>query len=216
MSTHFGNRLTVGVVESQPVLVEGLRAIFQTSGLFSLLEPVASLDALTRLVVSSSPRIVLIDKACGLSSIMDWLARMRNGMTSAPIIWGNALTDVDALRLIRAGARGVIRKNVDGDALLACLDAVANGGTWMEEALFQKAARPESSSRTDLTPREQQVLELVEQGLRNKEIARELGIQPGTVKIHLKHIFEKTGVRGRFGLALSGLRQRPDYLPLSA
>ena len=61
--------------------------------------------------------------------------------------------------------------------------------------------------RLGLTPREQQVLELVEQGLRNKEIARELGIRPGTVKIHLKHIFEKTGVRGRYGFALSGLRE---------
>jgi two-component system nitrate/nitrite response regulator NarL len=52
------------------------------------------------------------------------------------------------------------------------------------------------------------VLELVEQGCKNKEIASELGIRPGTVKIHLKHIFEKTGVRGRYGLALSGLRER--------
>jgi DNA-binding NarL/FixJ family response regulator len=216
MSTHFGTRLTVGVVESQPVLVEGLRAILQTSGPFSLLEPVASLDALTRLVVGSSPRIVLIDKACGLSSIMDWLARMKDRMTTAAIVWGSTLTDVDALRLVRAGARGVIRKNVSSDVLLACLDAVANGGTWMEDALFQRALRSEASSRSVLTPREQQVLELVEQGLRNKDIADELGIQPGTVKIHLKHIFEKTGVRGRFGLALYGLRQRPDYLPLSA
>ena len=60
----------------------------------------------------------------------------------------------------------------------------------------------------ELTAREQQVLELVEQGFKNKEIATELGIRPGTVKIHLKHIFEKTGVRGRYGLALSGLKDR--------
>jgi len=49
---------------------------------------------------------------------------------------------------------------------------------------------------------------LVERGLRNKEIAGSLGIQTGTVKIHLKHIFEKTGCRGRYGLALSGLRDK--------
>ena len=63
-------------------------------------------------------------------------------------------------------------------------------------------------SRSELTPREQQVMELVEQGLKNKEIARELGIRPGTVKIHLKHIFEKTGVRGRYGLALSVMKEK--------
>jgi DNA-binding NarL/FixJ family response regulator len=59
-----------------------------------------------------------------------------------------------------------------------------------------------------LTAREHQVLELVEQGFKNKEIALELGIRPGTVKIHLKHIFEKTGVRGRYGLAISGLKDK--------
>ena len=48
----------------------------------------------------------------------------------------------------------------------------------------------------------------MEQGFKNKEIAVELGIRPGTVKIHLKHIFEKTGVRGRYGLAISGLKER--------
>jgi DNA-binding NarL/FixJ family response regulator len=67
---------------------------------------------------------------------------------------------------------------------------------------------PQRRSRSNLTPREQQVVELVEQGLKNKEIAREMGIRPGTVKIHLKHIFEKTGVRGRFGLALAGLQDK--------
>jgi len=74
------------------------------------------------------------------------------------------------------------------------------------------AEKSTGSSRSNLTMREQQVAELVEQGLKNKEIARSLGICPGTVKIHLKHIFEKTGVRGRYGLALSGLKER-GYLP---
>ena len=74
--------------------------------------------------------------------------------------------------------------------------------------MFRDAARSDRYPRSELTAREQQVLELVEQGCKNKEIAVELGIRPGTVKIHLKHIFEKTGVRGRFGLALNGWRER--------
>lgn len=78
----------------------------------------------------------------------------------------------------------------------------------MEDCVFRDNGRPDRYPRSELTSREQQVLELVEQGYKNKEIASDLGIRPGTVKIHLKHIFEKTGVRGRYGLALSGLRER--------
>ena len=216
MTTEMNERLTVGVVESQPLLVEGLRATLSATGCYVLLDPAPTLDALTRLAISASPRIVIIDKACGMPAVIEWLTRMRDRVPSAAVVWGNSLCDADALRVLRAGARGVIRKTAAPDALLACLDSVANGGTWMEEALFQQSVRPENPSRSDLTPREQQVLELVEQGLRNKEIASELGIQPGTVKIHLKHIFEKTGVRGRFGLALSSLRERADFAQFSA
>jgi DNA-binding NarL/FixJ family response regulator len=78
----------------------------------------------------------------------------------------------------------------------------------MEDALFRDTPKTESYVRSELTPREQQVLDLVEGGMKNREIARELGIRPGTVKIHLKHIFEKTGVRGRYGLALNNIRER--------
>ena len=48
------------------------------------------------------------------------------------------------------------------------------------------------------------------------QIAARLGIQPGTVKIHMRHIFEKTGIRGRFGLALSGWRDRQEGMRATA
>jgi DNA-binding NarL/FixJ family response regulator len=60
------------------------------------------------------------------------------------------------------------------------------------------------------------VRDLVERGLKNKDIAVALGIRTGTVKIHLKHIFEKTGIHGRYGLALSGLKEKGLLAPVLA
>ena len=58
--------------------------------------------------------------------------------------------------------------------------------------------------------------DLVERGMKNKDIAVALGIRTGTVKIHLKHIFEKTGIHGRYGLALSGLKEKGLLAPVLA
>ena len=124
------------------------------------------------------------------------------------MVWGVAINEAEALRLMQAGAHGVIRKTADLSNVLACLRTVAAGSTWMEQSLLGEADRPVRNTRSNLTPREQEVVELVEQGLKNKEIGSSMGIRPGTVKIHLKHIFEKTGIRGRYGLALSGLREK--------
>ncbi|HYO82730.1 MAG TPA: response regulator transcription factor, partial [Bryobacteraceae bacterium] len=169
--------------------------------------PARSLEGLAHQVITESPAIVVVDKVFGVPVVIEWLANY--GRTCKPVVWGSAMSDSEALRFLKSGARGVIRKTAETDSLLACFDAVAAGETWMEDVLFQNSSRC-SDPRSGLTPREQEVLELVEQGYRNKDIARELGIQPGTVKIHMKHIFEKTGVRGRFSLALSGLRLREE------
>jgi len=118
------------------------------------------------------------------------------------------IVESEALRLLQAGAAGVVHKTARMDTLLDCIRQVAGGSTWMEEDLV---AMPDQSARTGrpaLTARELQVVDLVERGMKNKEIASELGIRTGTVKIHVKHIFEKTGIRGRYGLALSGMKEK--------
>ncbi len=84
-----------------------------------------------------------------------------------------------------------MRRTSESESLLTCLRTVTNGSTWMEEGIFGNADRLMQPRRSQLTPREAQIAELVERGLRNRDIGRQLGIQTGTVKIHLKHIFEK-------------------------
>ena len=91
----------------------------------------------------------------------------------------------------QAGAAGVLRKTAKLDVLLACLRKVARGATWMEEELAHETERPVRLAHSPLTARELQVTELVERGIKNKDIGEALGIRTGTVKIHLKHIFER-------------------------
>jgi DNA-binding NarL/FixJ family response regulator len=190
------------------MMAEGLRTTLAGSGRYCLLEPAASLDALSRTIAVASPRVALVDKSCGMAPLTVWLSETVRRSSTAVVVWGLGMGEMDAVRLLNAGAMGVLARTAEPATLLACLDAVCRGMTWMEDGLFRRPEVTSLHGRSDLTFRERQVLELIEQGLRNKQIAAELGIQPGTVKIHVKHIFEKTGIRGRFGLALSGWRER--------
>jgi len=203
------DRMAVAICETQPLMIEGLKSSLEASGIFVLSDSAQSLEDAARTAILASPRILIVDKAFGAPPVLEWVARVSElCRNTAVVVWGTSMTESEALRYLKMGAKGIVKKTADTGTILACLENVAQGSTWMEDSLFRETTSPERKTRLDLTPREQQVLELVEQGLRNKDIAHELGIRPGTVKIHLKHIFEKTGVRGRYGLALSGLRDR--------
>jgi two-component system nitrate/nitrite response regulator NarL len=206
---HSSTKTTVGVCETQPVTAEGIKALLRACADLELTRAVYSLSAAVEMARNQPPNVILADKALGIHGLLQWLVELRS-MPANPalVVWGVSITEGEALRFIQSGAKGVLRKTADVSCLLCCLRAVAAGTTWMEDSIFRESPKVPRYPHSELTPREQQVLELVEQGLKNVEIAQELGISPGTVKIHLKHIFEKTGVRGRYGLALSGLREK--------
>ena len=205
---------TVSVCETQPLTVKGLMHLLD--GTDDLRFGCAHYTPTEWMLSSSAERtdVLIIDKGLGAQIVLDALAQLpaEHGMARATVpavvVWGMSVTEAEALRFLQAGAKGILRKSAETSNILSCLRAVANGRNWMQDSVFKESATPEAQLRSDLTPREHQVMELVEQGYKNREIAQELGIRPGTVKIHLKHIFEKTGVRGRHGLALNGLRQK--------
>ena len=205
------------ICDSQPVAIEGLRWLLENSDDLRFAGAVCSLDRALELARLLQPAAIVLDKALGLTAVMDWLRQAAAaGLPSAFVVWGAGINESEALRLLQAGARGILRRTAESDSMLTCLRAVTSGNTWMEDGIFGNTDALMQPRRSHLTAREMQVTELVERGMRNRDIARTLGIQTGTVKIHLKHIFEKTGVRGRYGLALTGLREKGALSPALA
>jgi DNA-binding NarL/FixJ family response regulator len=196
--------IRVAIAESQPLTAEGVRSVLTAHTEFDLVLQTTTVDELRLLAGRTRPDVAILDKS-GVQQLPLWI--QESAGQTATVVWGHTMSEPEALRLVQAGVRGVLRKTATAETLLACLRAVSSGQAWMEEGVVTALA-DSRYPRSELTPRERQVMELVEHGLKNRDIARELGIRPGTVKIHLKHIFEKTGVRGRYGLALSSLRDR--------
>ena len=108
------------------------------------------------------------------------------------------------------GIRGILRKSLPLETLNRCLCRVHEGELWFEKALTDSLM---TARRYTLTRREGQLVALLSQGLKNKEIATALTISEGTVKVYLSRLFQKLGVKDRFELALYGLRNLSSGLP---
>jgi DNA-binding NarL/FixJ family response regulator len=207
-------RKIVSICETQPLTVKGLMHLLESTDDLQFGSAHASPAEWMLSTSADRTDMLIVDKGLGAKTVLEALTQLPSPQSAsghrvpAVVIWGMSITEAEALRFLQAGARGILRKSADTNTVLACLRSVGQGRSWMQDSVFREVTALETTNRTDLTPREHQVMELVEQGFKNREIAQELGIRPGTVKIHLKHIFEKTGVRGRHGLALNGLRQK--------
>ena len=180
-------------------------------------QAVDSLGEAQAVVRSSSPSIVLVDKAFGMLNISDWLFQLHSGspehssVKTRVVIWGASVTETETLILFRAGARGIVRKTATPEKLMECLRNVAAGRSWIEDC---ESGREYTYRQSELTWRQRQILQLVEQGFTNRDVALALGIAYGAVKIHLDNIFHKIGIHSRGGLALQRLKSPEAHRPL--
>jgi two-component system, NarL family, nitrate/nitrite response regulator NarL len=202
------NRLTVFACESQPIVLEGLSKVLSGCDDLEYVGAATgladSLDALRR----QQPNIMLIGQAAGLKVVFQFISDVRSTSSSCqPILWVNDLAEIDCFRALQLGARGILKKTLPVESLVECLRAVGRGDVWIEGTLSdQVVGALDRRSAPRLTPREKEIVHHVCGGLKNKEIAEALRITAGTVKVHLMHIFEKTGVKDRFELAVHGRR----------
>src|SRR5438309_2221905 len=99
---------------------------------------------------------------------------------------------------------GMVLKTSDPGLLTEAMDAVVGGNRWIDPEIADRTRRAQerADSAPPLTRRERELIELVRQGLKNRDIAAELGVTEGTVKVYLHAIFDKFRVENRTELAL--------------
>ena len=153
------------------------------------------------------PDILLLDLEMPRTGGMEVIRRLRAGNSALRIIILTAAIDDSSLMEARTlRVQGMVLKNSDPAYLLECLDRVRSGGSWVDPELETRARELEEAfggtARPALAPRERELIRYVRQGLRNREIAKSLGVTEGTVKVYLHAIFEKLGVKNRTELAI--------------
>jgi two-component system, NarL family, nitrate/nitrite response regulator NarL len=152
-----------------------------------------------------NPDILLLDVNMPGGSGIEVLGRLREaGHAPRTILLTAGMDDPQLIAAERLRPDGVVLKTSDPALLLECLDQVRRGHKWVDPEVAERTqkAKERASAAPPLTPRERELVELVRQGLRNRDIAAQLGVTEGTVKVYLHAIFDKVGVANRTGLAM--------------
>ena len=162
-------------------------------------------EALTE-VERLKPDVLLVDLEMPELGGMGVIRKLRGERNLTKVVILTAAIDDSSLMEARSlRVNGMVLKNSDPAFLIECLDAVQSGRTWIDPELREriaqltKAAPPE---RPALAPRERELIKCVRLGLRNREIAKQLGVTEGTVKVYLHNVFDKLGVKNRTELAI--------------
>ncbi len=201
------------IVDDHTIIRDGLRLIFDTVPEFELVAEAANGKEALEYVDVHSPDVVLMDLQM---PVMDGITAIETLQRTHPELAIVILTTYKEndllLRGLKAGARGYLLKDTDRQTLINTIQAAARGETLLQPEILQRALsfqeEPEEKNAIEspLSEREFEVLEMVADGARNKEIAYKLGITERTVKAHLSHIFQKLNVDSRAAAVAVGAR----------
>jgi DNA-binding NarL/FixJ family response regulator len=191
------------IYSTQPVPAMGLQSV--VSGLDGFEQPAIypTWDLLLREAVRPAQDHLMIIEMTPAATI-DRLANLTKTVPNAKLIlWTENIWPEFLAQAIVFGLRGILRKGGSVESYSQCLQTVASGEVWMETEMAELV---QSVRRTLLTPRERELLALVAQGLRSKELATRMGLADGTVKVYLSHLYAKVGARNRDQLSLIALK----------
>jgi DNA-binding NarL/FixJ family response regulator len=202
----------VGLVlaDGHPIVLQGMQTLFEAEADLRVLAMCTNDDDTIESVIRCAPAVLVLDSRLprrgGLAVLRD-LARHQ--LTTRVVLLATDIREREMVEAVRLGAKGVVLREMAPRFFVQCIRQVHGGAMWIENRCFGKVVdrmvrcRPtlrEGSRR--LTPRELEIVRLVADGLRNKDITKRLDITEGTVKVHLHNIYEKVGTNDRLQLAL--------------
>jgi DNA-binding NarL/FixJ family response regulator len=215
-------QIRVAVVDDHTLFREGVRRILEVEPDLTFVGQAGTVEEALALVESARPDLLLLDLRLVGSNGVDLLPRLAGGSGAPLVLIVTAFPEETTIaEAIRLGAKGVVLKDATPDALLAAIRAVMAGEMWLPQEITARvitalthAGAPSLGERLNLlTPREREIVLLVGQGLKNREIAERLAISEKTTKGHLTNIFQKLGVGDRLELALLAIKTRLVQLP---
>jgi DNA-binding NarL/FixJ family response regulator len=193
-------------VEDHPVFREGLNTIIASQSDMQLVAQAANATEAINEFRRHRPDITLMDLRLPGTDGVDTLIAIRGEFPLARIIMLTTSDgDAEIQRALRAGAAAYVLKSMPKDELLAVVRSVHGGGRHIPPAVAARLA--EHLGEDDLTTRELEVLELIRDGFRNKQIADQLAIAETTVNFHIKNLVEKLGANDRTHAVTIALRR---------
>ncbi len=199
------------LADDHPIILEGLSALLKADGL-DIVALCRSGDAAIAAITEHDPDVAILDiqmpGASGLQILRE--IRSRGALRPKVIILTASLDRAQIVEAIELEADGLVLKEVVADRITECVERVAAGQQWIDNDALKRVitdmARREARAATTrpLTVRETEVARLAARGLRNRDIAQELGLTESTVKMHMGSAFDKLGVASRAELAALG------------
>ena len=208
--------ITVLVADDHAIFRDGLRQLLEAEDDITVVGEARSGAECVALAQRLKPAIILLDLKMSPVDGLEVLTQLQGaGVESRPIVLTASEDEQDYVEAVRRGARGIVLKAAASDRLLEGIRKVYRGEMWIDQRVAADVMKAMSdprpvtrAERAQLTAREQEIVSLVAQGFRNKEIADKLSISEQTVKNHLHNIFDKLGVSDRLELALYAIHHK--------
>ncbi|HRW20056.1 MAG TPA: response regulator transcription factor [Dermatophilaceae bacterium] len=196
---------TVVLVDDHRLVRAGLRGIIDAAGDLRVVGEAADGAEAVQVVLDAGPDLVLMDLSMPGVDGIEGMGRLRAAGFAGPVVvLTSFVAHEQVTAALAAGAIGYLLKDSEPGEVLAAIRAAAAGHAPIDPRVTRAllpSAKPADPAGA-LSAREREVLELVTQGLANKQIARQLGISERTVKAHLGSVFRHIGVADRTSAAL--------------